>query len=98
MRQFYTMHVHLCTEIKACKKINKRSILTENTQTKQHNYQTKTCLVHKIPSGVAIMSHVCSIAAIVHHSQGKCNGLPRKCGETRNSCLLSVKYGLGVAT
>jgi hypothetical protein len=33
MKQFYTMHEHICTEIKACKK-NKISLLTENTQTK----------------------------------------------------------------
>jgi hypothetical protein len=27
MRQFYTMHENICKEIKACKKINKISLL-----------------------------------------------------------------------
>jgi len=36
MRQFYTMHEHIYIEIKACKKINKISLLTENMQTKQN--------------------------------------------------------------
>ena len=64
MRQFYTMHEHICTKIKACKKINKTSLLTENTQTKQNTIiRQKQCLVHKIPSGVVILSHVCGVAA-----------------------------------
>jgi hypothetical protein len=29
----------------------------------------KQSLVHKVPSGVAILSHVCSVAAIVLHTQ-----------------------------
>jgi hypothetical protein len=43
------------------------------------------------------LSHVCGVAAIVH-PQGKMYkwGLSGNCGETRNSCLLSVKYGQGV--
>jgi hypothetical protein len=31
----------------------------------------KQSLVHKVPSGVVILSHMCGVAAIVHHSQGK---------------------------
>jgi len=63
MRQFYTMDEHICTEIKACKKINKISLLTENTQIKQNTIiRQKQSLVHKIPSGVAILSHVCGVA------------------------------------
>jgi hypothetical protein len=27
----------------------------------------KQSLVHKVPSGVAILSHVCGVAAIAHH-------------------------------
>jgi len=62
--QFYTMHGHICTEIKACKKINKISLLTENTQTKQNTIiKQKQSLVHNVPSGVAILSHVCGITA-----------------------------------
>jgi hypothetical protein len=45
-----------------------------------------------------VVSHVCGVAAIVHPLKEKYHGLSGKCGETRNSCLLSVKYGLGVAT
>jgi hypothetical protein len=30
----------------------------------------KQCLVHKVPSGVAILSHMCGVVAIVH-PQGK---------------------------
>ena len=29
----------------------------------------KQSLVHKVPSGVAILSHVCGVAAIVLHTQ-----------------------------
>ena len=36
------------------------------TTTIKHNQQTKQSLVHKVPSGVAILSHVCGDAAIVH--------------------------------
>jgi hypothetical protein len=64
MRQFYTMHEHICTKIKACKKINKISLLTENTQTKQNTIiRQKQSLIHKVPSRVAILSHVCGVAA-----------------------------------
>jgi hypothetical protein len=45
------------------------------------------------------LSHVCGVAEIVHQSQVKWNVvISSKYEETRNSCLLSVKYGLGVAT
>jgi len=64
MRQFYTMYEHICTEIKACKKINKISLLTENTQNKQNTMiRQKQSLVHKVPSGVVILSHVCGVMA-----------------------------------
>jgi hypothetical protein len=57
------MHEHICTKIKACKKINKISLLTENTQTEQNiNIRQKQSLVHKVLDGVAILSHVCDIA------------------------------------
>ena len=50
-------------KLKACKKINKISLLTENTQTKQNTIiRQKQSLVHKVSSGVAIMSHVCGVA------------------------------------
>jgi len=91
MRQFYTMHEQICTEFKAWKQItNEKCILTINTKT-EHKNQTKQCLVHKVPSEVAILSHVCGVAAIVHHSQVKWVGYCAFCGETRNSCLLSVE-------
>ena len=64
MRQFYTIHEHICTEIKACKKINKISLLTENKQTKQNTIiRQKQSLVHKVPSGVVILLHVCGVSA-----------------------------------
>jgi Fe-S-cluster-containing hydrogenase component 2 len=65
MRQFYTMHEHKCTEIQTCnKQINKISLLTKNTQTKQNTIiRQKQSLVHKVPSGVAILSHGCGVAA-----------------------------------
>jgi len=57
------MHEHICTKIKVCKKINKISLLTENTQIKQNTIiRQKQSLVHKIPSRVAILSHMCGIA------------------------------------
>ena len=40
----------------------------------KHKNQTKQCLVQKVPSGVAILSHVCGVMTIVRHSQGKWNG------------------------
>ena len=55
----------------------------------------KQSLVHKVPSGVAILSHVCDVAAIVLHTQLCVSG---KYGETRNSCLLLVENRMGVAT
>jgi len=40
------MHEHIYIEIKACKKINKISLLTKKKHANQtkHNYQTKTKL------------------------------------------------------
>jgi hypothetical protein len=49
------------------KRLNKISIITENTHKTNHKNHTKQCLVHKVPSGVAILSHVCGVAAIAHH-------------------------------
>jgi hypothetical protein len=45
----------------------------------------KQSLVHKVPSGVAILSHVCGIAAIVHPHSYVC--VTGKYGETRSSYL-----------
>jgi len=44
------------------------------------------------------VSRVCGVATIVHPLKVECKILSGKYGETRNSCLLSVKYGMGVAT
>jgi len=57
------MHEHIYIEIKACKKINKISLLTKkNTQTKQNTIiRQKQSLVHKVPSGVATLLHVWGI-------------------------------------
>ena len=49
----------------------------------------KQSLVHKVPSGVAILSHVKCVAAIAHPHSIVCGS--GKYGETRNSCLLSVE-------
>jgi hypothetical protein len=45
----------------------------KNTQTTtiKHNNQTKQSLVHKFPSGVAILSHVCGVTTIVHYLRKK---------------------------
>jgi hypothetical protein len=51
----------------------------------------KQSLVHKVPSGVAILSHVCGVATIALHTQEVCVSISGKYGETRNSCLLSVE-------
>ena len=67
------------------KNINMKTT-TKNTIIKQ-----KQSLVHKVPSGVAIMSHVCGGAAIVH-PQGKIGiFIPGKWGETRKFLSLQVK-------
>ena len=64
-----------------------------NTKIRQNK-----CLVHRVPSGVAILSHVCGVAAIVLHTQ-LCVCVFGKYGETRNSCLyISKKNRMGVAT
>jgi hypothetical protein len=89
MRQFYTMHEHIYTEIRECKKINKISLLTKNTQTKPNIIiRQKQSLVHKVPSGVAILSHVCGVA--MKTSPLKIY-LMWQMWETRNSCLLLVE-------
>jgi hypothetical protein len=56
----------------------------------------KQSLVHKVPSGVAILSHVCGVAAIAH---------PHSCvwyleNMERQGILVSYqcKNGMGVAT
>jgi len=56
------MHGHIRTKIKACKKINEISLLKKNTQTKQNIIiRQKQSLVHKVPSGVVILPHVCGV-------------------------------------
>ena len=105
MRQFYTMHEHIYTEIRECKKINKISLLTKNTQTKPNIIiRQKQSLVHKVPSGVAILSHVRDVAAIVH-PQKNINVMGDggyiylvNVGRQGIRCLLAVKNGVGVAT
>ena len=59
------------------------------TTTKNTIIRQKQSLVHKVPSGVAILSHVCGGAAIVH-PQGKIKiFIPGKCGE-RQGILVSI--------
>jgi hypothetical protein len=50
MRQFYTMHEQICTEIKARKKIKKMPFNYKHVnQTIKHNDQTKTQLIPQSP-------------------------------------------------
>jgi hypothetical protein len=44
--------------IQKLKRVNKISILKTKYRQNQQQNQTKQCLVHKVPSGVAILSHV----------------------------------------
>jgi hypothetical protein len=58
-------------------------------QTKQNTViRQKQSLVHKVPSGVAIMSHVCSVAAKTFTLKFY---LMWQIWETRDSCLLLVE-------
>ena len=52
------MHEHIYTEIKACK-INKQKTCKPN---KTQLSDKKKSLVHKVPSGVAILSHMYGVA------------------------------------
>jgi len=51
----------------------------------------KQSLVHKVPSGVVIMSHVYGVAAITHHPYQVWYVYLGKYEKTRNSCLLLVE-------
>jgi len=69
MWQFYTNAWTICVKkiFKAYKQITKRKdILTINTWKQKKQIRQKQSLVHKVPSGVAILSHVSDVAAIVH--------------------------------
>jgi len=75
--------------------------LTINTR-KQKQIRQKQSLVHKVPNGVAILSHVSDVAAIVH-PKNKCNGgwgdiYLVNVGRQGIRCLLAMKNGVGVAT
>jgi hypothetical protein len=59
-----------------------------NTPKTKNKFRQKQYLVHKVPSGVAILSHVCGVAAIFHFIMYVAI---KKYRETRNSCLLFVK-------
>jgi hypothetical protein len=66
---------------------------------KQKQIRQKQSLVHKVPSGVAILSHVRDIAAIVHPQM--CDGgciCVVNMGRQGILCLLAVKNGVGVTT
>jgi hypothetical protein len=71
-----------------------------NNNTKPNNKtrwsDKKQSWVHKVPGGVAILSHVCGVAAIILHTLKVC--VSGKYGETRNSCLLLVENRMVVAT
>ena len=64
MRQFYIMHEQ-CVKIFKAYTHETVLYLTINTR-KQKQIRQKQSLVHKVPSGVAILSHVSDVAAIVH--------------------------------
>jgi hypothetical protein len=69
------------------------------TTRKHKQMRQKQSLVYKVPSGVAILSHVCGVKANISTLNLKCViSISRKYRETRNSCLLPVKNGMGVAT
>ena len=71
--------------------------MTNKTNNNTKIRQNK-CLVHRVPSGVAILSHVCGIAAIVHpHSM--CVYL-ENINIGRQGILVSYQWekGMGVAT
>ena len=83
---------------------NKRKgILTINTR-KHKQIRQKQSLVHKVPSGVVILSHVSDVAAIVHPQKNKnVKGMGGyiylvNVGRQGIRCLLAVKNGVGVAT
>jgi hypothetical protein len=75
--------------------------LTINTR-KQKQIRQKQSLVHKVPSGVAILSHVRDVAAIVHPQNINNGGWGDiylvNVGRQGIRCLLAVKNGVGVAT
>ena len=70
--------------------------LTINTRKRKKQIRQKQRLVHKIPSGVAILSHVSDVAAIVHPQMYVMGGyISGQCGETRNSLSLSSEKWRG---
>jgi len=88
------IYVH---KLKASKKINKISLLTENTQTKQNTIiRQKQSLVHKVPSGVAILLHVCGVAAKT--STLKILSNVANMGDKGFLSFISGKNGMGVTT
>jgi len=61
-------------------------------QTKQNTIiRQKQSLVHKVPSGVVILPHVCGVAGEKSTLIYYYIYLSGKYGETRNSCLLLVE-------
>jgi hypothetical protein len=91
MRQFYIMHEQ-CVKIFKAYTHEIVLYLTINTR-KQKQIRQKQSLVHKVPSGVAILSRVSDVAAIVHPQNINVNVMggyiSGKYGETRNSLSLS---------
>jgi hypothetical protein len=92
MRQFYIMHEQ-CVKIFKAYTHETVLYLTINTR-KQKQIRQKQSLVHKVPSGVAILSRVSDVAAIVHPRM--CDGgISGQYGETRNSLSLSSEKWCG---
>jgi len=71
-----------------------KGILTINTR-KQKQIRQKQSLVHKVPSGVAILSRVRDVAAIVHPRMCDGGDISSKYGETRSSLSLSSEKWCG---
>ena len=70
---------------------------------KQKQIRQKQSLVHKVPSGVAILSHVSERRGDRPPKKYKCNGDGGyislvNVGRQGIRCLLAVKNGVGVAT
>jgi len=74
-------------KIKAYEQMRTAYLTMTNKPNNNIKIRQNKCLVHRVPSGVAILSQVGGIAAIVHHTQCVCVCVSGKYGETRSSCL-----------
>jgi len=63
------MHEQICIKFKAYEQM--RMKINNNTKPNNKTWWSdkKQSLVHKVPSGVAILSHVCGVATNVLHIQ-----------------------------